>query len=55
MKYTYDGWGDIKTEQSHSGAVTTGTPSVTYNYEDGADANGKRPVCSLEEGYLSRQ
>ena len=40
VKYTYDGWGDVKTEQSHAGAVITGTPAVTYSYEDGADANG---------------
>ena len=35
VKYTYDGWGQTKSEQSHAGAVTTGTPGVTYTYEDG--------------------
>jgi RHS repeat-associated protein len=34
---TYDGWGNvIKSQQEHSGAVTSSTPSVQYTYEDGA-------------------
>ena len=34
---TFDGWGNvIKSQQSHSGAVTGTTPSVQYSYVDGA-------------------
>ena len=49
VKYTYDGWGDLKSEQSHAGAVTDGTPAVTYSYEDGADENGNAQYLRLKK------
>ena len=49
VKYTYDGWGSIKTEQSHAGGVTTGTPAITYTYEDGADENGNALYIRLKK------
>lgn len=49
VKYTYDGWGYLKSEQSHAGAVTVGTPAVTYIYEDGADENGNAQYVRLRK------
>jgi RHS repeat-associated protein len=37
VKYTYDGWGqEIKSEQSHVGAVVAGTPAYQETIADGA-------------------
>ena len=49
LAFTYNGWGDIKTEQSHAGGVTTGTPAITYTYEDGADENGNALYVRLQK------
>jgi RHS repeat-associated protein len=46
VAYTYSGYGQItKSEQSHSGAVVSGTtPAVTYAYADGASGIDARYV-----------
>ncbi|MBN2022232.1 MAG: RHS repeat-associated core domain-containing protein [Pirellulales bacterium] len=39
VKYVYNGWGRLAQEyQAHDGAVGGGTPSVEYDYTDGAAA-----------------
>ena len=38
IAYSYDGWGNVETsEQAHSGAATTSSPTVAYNYDTALD------------------
>ena len=50
VKQTYDGWGNvIKSQQSHSGAVASGTLAIEYVYGDAGTGSGSAKYVRLEK------
>jgi RHS repeat-associated protein len=54
VKTTYDSWGNVaRSDQSHAGAVTTGTPAVQYAFADGAVSGAAKYVRPTQLIYPS--